>query len=216
MARVFRQLWTRTLANGRKLRRESRKWYVEHRDADGIVRRVPGFTDRKATEQLGADLERRAARQQVGFIDRFAEHRKRPLAEHVGEWRAALTAKGNTAKHADLSASRVRRVLGGCNVTYWSDLSADKAQAYLAALRRDGLSVSSSNHLLQAVKGFCRWPVRDGRAADTPLAHLQGGNVKTDRRHDRRALEADELRRVAVRSGSASKASACSPIRVWV
>ena len=85
MARVFKATYTKMrtvkdrkgkvvydLKNGRKVARrvpvlgkdgkpvlaESRKWYVEHRDADGIVRRVPGFTDKKATEQLAARLER--------------------------------------------------------------------------------------------------------------------------------------------------------------
>jgi len=45
--------------------------------------------------------------------------------------------------------------------------------------------------------------VRDRRAADSPLAHLQGGNARVDRRHDRRALSADELRRLltAVETG---------------
>src|SRR5215468_1282947 len=38
--------------------------------------------------------------------------------------------------------------------------------------------------------------VQDRRAADNPLAHLAGGNVKLDRRHDRRALPLDELRAV--------------------
>jgi integrase len=36
--------------------------------------------------------------------------------------------------------------------------------------------------------------VRDGRASESPLAHLDGLNVKTDRRHDRRTLSVDELR----------------------
>ena len=29
------------------------KWYVELRNASGILRRVPGFPDRKATEAFG-------------------------------------------------------------------------------------------------------------------------------------------------------------------
>ena len=38
--------------------------------------------------------------------------------------------------------------------------------------------------------------VRDRRVTDNPLAHLPRMNVKTDRRHDRRALSVDELRRL--------------------
>ena len=38
--------------------------------------------------------------------------------------------------------------------------------------------------------------VRDGRASESPVTHLDGLNTRTDRRHDRRALTADEVRRL--------------------
>ena len=41
---------------------------------------------------------------------------------------------------------------------------------------------------------FTRWMVRDGRAAECPVQHLQMYNVRTDIRCDRRALTDDELR----------------------
>src|SRR5947209_3999988 len=64
---------------GDRIRLLSAKWYVEYRDASGVVQRKPGYTDRKATEQLAAKLERHAARQAEGLLDPFEEHRKRPL-----------------------------------------------------------------------------------------------------------------------------------------
>lgn len=60
--------------------------------------------------------------------------------------------------------------------------------------RSRGHSVQTMNFYLQAVKQFCRWMVKDRRMGDNPLAHLPGGNVRTDRRHDRRELEEEELR----------------------
>src|SRR5262249_37342301 len=44
-----------------------------------------------------------------------------------------------------------------------------------------------------AVKQFARWLVADRRTAENPLAHLEGGNVKLDRRHLRRELSDSEL-----------------------
>ena len=200
MARVFKPTYTAKGRDGQRITKTARKWYVEYRDADGIIRRVPGFTDKAATQQRASELERQAAHRKVGLIDRFSEHRKRPLPEHVEEWRKALIAKGGTAQHAALSANRVKAILTATKATYWPELSASKVQAYLAeqrqtksGKRRVGLSVESANHYLRAVKAFCRWMVLDGRAPDTPLAHLETGNAKTDRRHDRRALTADEL-----------------------
>ncbi len=203
MARIFRQAWSQKRDDGSKRHGRTRKWYVTYRDADGIMRTVPGYTDRGATVQLAARLERDAARRTEGIIDRFTDHAKRPLAEHLADWRAALVAKGRTERHAELSHNRVRRVLDGCGFTACGELSASGVQAHLADLRGGGLSAESVNHYVRALKGFARWMVRDGRAADDPLASLTLLNSRTDRRHDRRALEPDELRRLldAARGG---------------
>jgi integrase len=73
-----------------------------------------------------------------------------------------------------------------------ADLRADRRKTDDTVER--GISAQTFNFYLQAVKQFCRWMVRDGRASESPLVHLQGLNVKTDRRHDRRALSPDEMR----------------------
>ena len=176
------------------MKRQSRKWYVEYRDAQGIRRRVPGYTDKPATQQLASELERQAAREQAGLVDRFANHCKRPPAEHVDDRRVGLLAKGDTVLYANMSANRVRCVFDGCRFAHWPDLSASRVSRFLSDRRNAGLSVESSNHRVRAVKGFCAWCVRDGRAPESPLAHLQTGNTRTDRRHDRRAFTLDELR----------------------
>jgi integrase len=59
-----------------------------------------------------------------------------------------------------------------------------------------GRSVQTTNYYLSHLKSFCRWLVKDRRTGDNPVAHLDAGNIDVDRRHDRRELEADELRRL--------------------
>jgi integrase len=76
----------------------------------------------------------------------------------------------------------------------------------LRCLRERGRSIKTSNLYLDAIKGFAAWLVLDRRAADNPLAHLSGGNVKLDRRHDRRALSLEELRAVLL-AAATSKVS---------
>jgi integrase len=66
----------------------------------------------------------------------------------------------------------------------------------LRALRVRGRSVNTSNLYLDAVKAFAAWLVERGRAGKNPLARLAGGNVKADRRHDRRALPLEDLRAI--------------------
>ena len=61
-----------------------------------MVRRVKGFADLKATEQLAAETERKASRLRAGFADPSEEHVRRPLVDHFADYAAALEAKGNT------------------------------------------------------------------------------------------------------------------------
>ena len=75
---------------------------------------------------------------------------------------------------------------------------------YLGNLRWEGLSAQTYNHYLKAAKQFTRWLVRDRRTPVDPLVHLARLNVKTDRRHDRRALSDDEFVRL-VQAARASK-----------
>ncbi len=199
MARIFKQHYTTKAPSGGRVTKQSRRWYVEYRDADGVRRRVRGFADKAATQQLAAELERNAERVESGLVDRFSELRKRRLTEHVSDWHDAIIGKGTTSKHADLIRNRAQRIFDGCRFIFWPDVSASKVQTYIAELRTDseerrGISAQTSNFYVQAVKQFCRWMVQDGRAPDSPVAHLKGINVRTDRRHDRRQLTDDDLR----------------------
>ncbi len=195
------------LTNGRTAVRQSSKWYVKYRDADGIVRCVPAFTDKLASQQLEAKLVKEAELAKAGIVDRYKEHRRRPLSEHLEDFRESLLAKGNTLKHASLIVYRVRAVIAGCGFTTWNDLQPSKVQRYLAGLRNngEGISAQTFNFYLQAVKQFSRWMVQDQRASESPLEHLKGLNVRTDRRHDRRALEPDQIRRLLEATATAPK-----------
>ena len=134
------------------------------------------------------------------------------LAEHLADWKADLLAKGRTANHANLVHARVARLLKACKVTFVSEIQPGTAQAAIAALRvgrphptvstdepdkrqgpTKGLSLQTCNHITTACKAFTHWLCRDGRLQADPLMHLTKYNVRTDRRHDRRALSDVEI-----------------------
>src|SRR5262249_9303378 len=122
----------------------------------------------------------------------------KPLAEQLADWTESLRAKGCSARHVAVLVPRVGKVLDGCGFKYFPDIAASKALEFLNNLRADqggkrGISAQTFNFYLQGVKQFCRWMVKDRRAAESPVAHLDGLNVRTDRRHDRRALTVKEL-----------------------
>ena len=211
-------------------RKLSEKWYAVWVDFSETLRRLPLCEDRKAAEEaankinklnqhrangenLPPELARYVENMPPALRDRLAEWgilsiaraaAGKALAEHIGDWKAALSAKGNTQRHAELVTSRVSKAFDACGFKMWTDLSASKLQTHLADLRADrrkqdgtvaqGISNQTSNFYLQGCKQFCRWMVKDRRASENPLNHLDGLNVKTDRRHDRRAMLADELR----------------------
>src|SRR5947209_9844448 len=64
------------------------------------------------------------------------------------------------------------------------------------------IGVKTSNYYLAAIKEFCTWMVRDGRAAANPLSHVSGLNAELDVRRKRRALEADEFARLVAAAAS--------------
>lgn len=196
MASVFKRKRRVKLPSGKTATRQSAKWHVKYIDAEGIEQRVPGFKDKAATQQLAAKLEREAEMAKAGVVDRYKGHRKRPLAEHLEDFRQSLLAKGNTVKHADQSAYRVKQIIGGCRFAFWSDIQPSKVQRYLAELRngQECMSAQTSNYYLKSIKQFTKWMVQDGRASESLLEHLRTVNTHTDIRRERRALEPDEIR----------------------
>ena len=121
-----------------KYLRPSKCWYFKYRDDAGILKRVKGYTDLKATEQLAAELERKAARTRVGIIDPSDTHLRRPLAEHLTDYAGHLEAKGGTPKHARETVKRCAALFAGCGFVFPLDADAGKAAEWLAARRRDG------------------------------------------------------------------------------
>ena len=150
------------------------------------------------------ELVRKAEMGKIGIVDPYEEHSKRALAEHLVAWQQVLLARSNTESYVELKISRARKILDLCKFRFIADLSASRVEAALSDLRqqaanaermgkKDRFGTQTSNHYLSAVKQFARWLVADRRTAVNPLAHLEGGNVKLDRRHDRRELSDDEL-----------------------
>jgi len=204
--------------------RTAAKWYVEFRDHMGCRRRLAAFTDKKASVEFGRKMDalvicRLAGERPDGDLGRWLESLPSPtcdklvsldildkqraagaksLLSHLADWRNALAAKGDSSQHVRESASRVEVVLRGCGLTYFSEIVPSTVQNYLAGLRQadGGISAQTLNHYLGAMKQFCRWMVAEGRAQRSPIAHLPGLNVRTDRRHDRRALTVKETQQL--------------------
>ncbi len=159
-----------------------------------------GCADRRETEALAAAAEAEAAKIRGGYIDpkapAYLTHEARPLSDHLDAFRASLEAKGNTIGHAKKTTARARRVVELAGARRISDLTFSKALDALARLRAEGMAAETINHHVRAVKAFARWLWKDGRAREHALAHLSTSNPEADRRRRRRALSAEEARRL--------------------
>src|SRR3712207_3079401 len=78
----------------RKVKERTPKWYGQYTDADGRRRRVPLSTDKAASRRMLSDIETRVARGLAGMDDKFAEHRRVPIAAHVAAYEVHLRNKG--------------------------------------------------------------------------------------------------------------------------
>ncbi|MFA6242031.1 MAG: tyrosine-type recombinase/integrase [Candidatus Hydrogenedentales bacterium] len=200
------------------------KWWIETRDHLQIVRRFPAFKDKGQSRMLGEQIERlivcRITGQQpdrelarwlehvppklaehfveIGILDMHRAGAGRPLSEHLEDFKQSLLAKNDTVEHVQLVVSRTQRIFDECGFKVWTDISSDRVERCLANLRQgdSGLSAQTSNHHVQAVKQFATWMVANRRASESPIAHLKRLNVKVDPRHQRIALEIDEVRRL--------------------
>lgn len=192
----------RARGNGSLYKRNGRgNWIARWFDHTGKRReRSTGTTDRATADRILAKHISDAQLRRDGVIDtrtdRYAAANAKPLAEHVQDWINALTAKGVTRKQVATLRVRVKGLIQSTKAERLGDLSASGIQSALGALRigNNALSLQTVQHHLRAIKQFSRWLKADGRLRDDPLAHLSGFNASTDRRHERRPLDVDELR----------------------
>ena len=149
----------------------------------------------------------------------------RPLTEHIDAWQANLVAKGSTTKHAEHTSNRFRRLaamlLGAKEALVdhrrllpkdrgdvarkmvdaiaparLSGLTRDKVQDAIARFKAAGWSLQTCNHYRASAKAFSKWCSDSDRTREDVLHGVKGFNVKEDRRHDRRTVSLDELRKL--------------------
>ena len=216
MASVFKRgRWVD--AQGRKCRKgtagatwQESRFYTVQVFVDGRPKLVKGYTDRQASEQLGAKLERAKAKGEEGLIDPYKVHRKRPLAEHIADWTAELRQLGRDDMYIAPCKARLERLMSECG---WATLGAITTDSFCkwreTAVgnadhnRQDKttrtirlLSPRAKNHYLATLITFCRWCVKRKRMATNPVADVEKVDETADIRRERRALSADELVRL--------------------
>lgn len=197
-------------------------WYIGFTDNNDIRRRLPAFTNKRATEQaaekigdilssggiLSPDLQRwienipkkmRNSLVKFGLIDnqRVSENLGKSLSEHLTDFRNSLENTGRKAKYARQVTSRIQFIFDKCGFRVWGDIDANRVLDCLASLRgSDGIGERTFNYYLKSTKQFCKWLIKERRAiAPSPIEHLSCIK-QTEKRRQRRALTLDEIHKL--------------------
>jgi integrase len=159
----------------------------------------------------------------------YRDHEARPLADHLDDWHRDMRARGKTDRHADQYRDRAGKLValirgaklvevetgrgrraseraaatlaGLLNAARLTDLTPERIQAALAALRDAGKSNQTANHYRAALRAFVRWAGDKGRLRDNPMRGVHGYNVQEGPRRERRALTDEELARLIDAAG---------------
>src|SRR4051812_7588667 len=107
MAHLFRQRITRYIKDGKRVPPgtpgakkktvKSRKWYAKGIPGYPPAKAFPLASDKSVAEAMMGDLVRGGEKGEAHMVDPFEEHHKRPLVEHLADFKKALEAKGDGA-----------------------------------------------------------------------------------------------------------------------
>ena len=200
----------------RRSREKSGTWRARYTDAEGRTKTCSLFDDRETSEAKLADILQRERELRSGIRrhDPFEVHRRIPLVcsrcsdagcmgakkhpgpcveNHLDGYRGWLLSKGNTNDYVRQTCDRVHSTIDGCGFNVTEDLDSGRVSVWLGDQRKIGLSPSTSNAYVTAVKSFGNWLLKDRRFLVNPFAHLSRVNQRVDVRVVRRILSRDEL-----------------------
>ena len=112
----------------------SKTWRARFTDANGNDKTESlGTQDRQEAQERLAELLQRVKQRQA---DPYAEHREKPLSEHLADYTRHLEAKNSSQKHVAKVASYVGRVLEDCGFVTLADFDPNKLADYLHERRQ--------------------------------------------------------------------------------
>jgi integrase len=179
----------------KQVRERASKWYGQGVPGWPPKKRVPLATHKATAQAMLNRLVEVAIRGRAGLTDEFADHRHRPLAEHVADFAAHLAAKDKTPKHVQQTKTHVLAILKGCRFNRTGDLSALLLAQWLAGKRVAGrLGPKTSNYYLRDFKQFLGWMGRHRRMEKGhPCLDVEPVRATGDVRRARRELTVPEL-----------------------
>ncbi len=177
------------------------KYYAKYRDGENIIRTVAtGCKDETAARSVLADLERQAERVRSKVITAaeaaISKSADTPLSSHFDAYLTSLEANGRALRHRQNVRTALDRIAADCGFKTLADIGRDAFESWLVQREAKDMSARTRNLHRSAIVAFCNWCMKSKRLTSNPVAAIEKANEDADRRHQRRALTADELSRL--------------------
>jgi integrase len=159
------------------------------------------FPDRRTADEVVAKREREAILIREGSMSpherNWHESAKRPIADHIEDYRLSLLSKDDTPRHAAHIAYVLTALFKDASIGRCSELEPTRLQAAVGRIRVKR-SPRTANHALGALKAFVRWLERSHRIKEAPagILAIRPYNERVDRKRQRRALTPAEAERL--------------------
>ena len=155
-----------------------------------------GCTDRRVAQRRASEL----LLEIEGGVKPRNRSRRAPQAmlDRVHDFSQSLVSKGCTPEHVALVVARLKAVFDGTAIRKLEDAPIAEVDSWLAAQQASGvMSARTRRHPASHLRQFGRFLVREAIVAESPFANVTLAiHVESDRRLQRRALTADEMRRL--------------------
>lgn len=208
---------------GERLVYESPCYGVGFVDNKQIRRRLPLFSDKRASERaaqkieellscgggMTAELQRwletLPVKQKSKLIEwqivegrRLSENLGKSLLEHLEDFCDGLAADGAKAYYVRQTRRAISLILEGCRFTFWSDIDGTAVKTFLAKGRGpNGYGQRTYNSRLRALKEFTVWLLNEDRVPGWKDP-MKGHNLikQTEFRKVRRPLTIEEMHKM--------------------
>jgi len=195
-------------------------WHIDFTDNQQIRRRLPAFSNKRATEKAAERIEEllssggilspelqqwiekipekiRENLIRLGVIDsrRLLNQLGKELTGHIEDFYGSLKVRNNE-RYAKQVKSAIGHIFTECGFVNYNDIDANRLYIFLADLQGDGgFGQRSFNYYLKSCKQFCKWMIKERRATENHLLHLSC-ITQTEKRRQRRALTLTEQRKL--------------------
>ena len=186
-----------------RLYKRGKRWSVEYWVDGKRYRETTGLGDKRAAEEKARNVVREAEHEAAEGPDPHREHQKAPIARHLADFEAHLTAKGVTQIHQSermkhlhdfvaFAEAETVRELDSVAAERW--LTMERAQGSGGPVDREGpLSARSVNKRRASLRQFSRWLVTSRRSSFDVFAGLAALNELKDEQCERRAPTTEQV-----------------------